>query len=533
MKTIKILFEALFYLFVLAVLLSRAVTQVVSHDENQFIAAGQMLADHGWLPYRDYPYTHMPYAVAFYAFSARVSAYAYLSARILGALTWLGCIALLIAISRLLGWSFFKLAGSDPPWSVLLGEFVLVGIFLYYPDSVYVLGAALNHSFATFFSLLAFFFLALGITQHASARVAAFWSAACISMAACIRLNYASLVVILLGIWLAYLCGGARARLVQCMIAFCAGLLGAALPALALLALAPAHFYYGNLLYIQLNTLYYRGILFRQTMDLPSKVQSFLNDLVHSPIDIALYSIVLVVGLAFLVRFIRRRSPLDLLGLAAASFAGALFASCFSPTPTQAHYFFAPIPFMLIIVSLLGMTIYAQASLVQPFYALSLLALLAITARNTDPLGALAALTRPSAWPPVQVHEFAEGLISEQRLPPGRVLSLLPMLTDEAGFVPYPFTATGPFSWRTSLLLTSQRRALYGVTSPQELPAALNAAQPVAILTGFEAPNAGFTFGDLGGLETPFVEYAQAHGYRSIPLHPAFVGRTIYLWTKP
>ena len=55
--------QAVFYSLVIAVLLSRSLTQGISHDERQFVAAGQMLADHGWLPYRAYPYAHMPYAI--------------------------------------------------------------------------------------------------------------------------------------------------------------------------------------------------------------------------------------------------------------------------------------------------------------------------------------------------------------------------------------------------------------------------------------------------------------------------------------
>jgi len=102
----------------------------------------------------------------------------------------------------------------------------------------------------------------------------------------------------------------------------------------------------------------------------------------------------------------------------------------------------------------------------------------------------------------------------------------------EAGLDAYPFTATGPFSWRTSLLLTKERRAQYGVTSPEELPALLKRAPPVEILTGFESTNAGFEFGDLGGLETPFTEYAQAEGFRSATLPAPFLDQTITLWWK-
>jgi hypothetical protein len=82
-------------------------------------------------------------------------------------------------------------------------------------------------------------------------------------------------------------------------------------------------------------------------------------------------------------------------------------------------------------------------------------------------------------------------------------------------------------------LLTAQRRAQYGVTSPAELPAVLAAVPPAAILTGFEAPNAGFERQDLGGLETPLTSYAVQHAYRRIQLTPRFLEHPLILWVRP
>ena len=517
-------------MFVLAVLLGRAVTQVVSHDENQFIAAGQMIADQGWLPYRDFPYTHMPYGAYLYALSARISSYDYLAARFLGVLTWLGCIVLLAAIFRLITRHYTASSTPDPSWTYLLGEFALVLVFLYHPVSDYVLGAALNHSFSTFFSLLAFLFFLRGVTHFASLSRAAFWSGVFVSLAACVRLNYASLIATLLILWGLDILTIERASWRSWLLSYGAGVLLAALPALALFALSPAHFYYGNIVYIQLNTSYYRGILFKQTMDLPSKVRVFLNGVLHTPIDLVLYPVAIAAGIAFAVRLVRKKSSFDLVGLAAAAFAGTLFLSAFSPTPTQAHYFFAPLPFMLIMLSLLGAALWGRSRRAYVVASLVLLVLLALSMANADPQGELSALGKPAAWTPLQVHEFAEGL--KASVPSGRVLTLLPMLTGEAGYVPYGFTATGTFSWRTSLLLSPARRAAYGVTSPEELPALLDANPPAAILTGLEAPNAGFTFKDLGGLEKPFIEYAQQHGYKPVSVTPAFLDRPITLWLK-
>ena len=103
----------------------------------------------------------------------------------------------------------------------------------------------------------------------------------------------------------------------------------------------------------------------------------------------------------------------------------------------------------------------------------------------------------------------------------------------EAGLEAYPFTATGPFLWRTSLLLTPERRADYKVVSPEELPALLEAQPPDAVLVGFEEPNPGFERNDIGGLELPFSEYAIENGYTAERLLPPFWPRGLTLWIRP
>jgi hypothetical protein len=131
----------------------------------------------------------------------------------------------------------------------------------------------------------------------------------------------------------------------------------------------------------------------------------------------------------------------------------------------------------------------------------------------------------------VQVHDLATEI--RALVPTGRVLGLQSMVAMEAGLDAYPFTATGPFSWRTSLLLTPQRRAEYAVTSPEELGGVLHESPPAAILVGFEEPNPGFERKDMGGLETPFSEYAAASGYRQVRLQPPFWPRGLSLWIRP
>ena len=76
MRLLKRSVQAIFYLLILCLFVSRSASSGFSHDENQFIASGQLLADRHLLPYVDYPFTHVPYGVAFYGLSAALGALA-------------------------------------------------------------------------------------------------------------------------------------------------------------------------------------------------------------------------------------------------------------------------------------------------------------------------------------------------------------------------------------------------------------------------------------------------------------------------
>jgi hypothetical protein len=246
--------------------------------------------------------------------------------------------------------------------------------------------------------------------------------------------------------------------------------------------------------------------------------------------DFILYALLIFFGVTSFVFYLRRKSLIDLNKLALASFAFTLFLTAFVPTPTQQQYFFAPLPFLVIILAVAGFEIYQKNRI-----GLFLTILLVLFALNpgltiTNPLSELGYLSDPSKWTPLQVHEFAGEI--KPNVQTGRILSLIPMIPLEAGYEVYPFTTTGPFIWRTSLLLTPQRRAFYGVVSPEELSSLLDRDPPDGILTGFESPYDGFTRNDPGTLETPFINYAKEHGYEPMILPATFVLRPLTLWVR-
>src|SRR5512135_3224480 len=130
MRVLKRSIQIIFYLLIVVLFVSRSVSSGFSHDENQFIAAGQLLADHGLLPYVDYPYTHVPYGIAFYALSAAVSSYDFLAGRLINDLAWALCAVLIVVTIRLFSRGSDSSPSRDPSIPQLLAEFSLVFVFL-------------------------------------------------------------------------------------------------------------------------------------------------------------------------------------------------------------------------------------------------------------------------------------------------------------------------------------------------------------------------------------------------------------------
>jgi hypothetical protein len=517
-------------LAILAVLVSRAVASNISHDENQFIAPGQFLAYDGLLPYLDYPYTHMPYAIPFYALSALASDYDLLAGRLLSVFFWFGSIVLMAAIGRRLSRSQPG-AGEGPRWTRLMWEFALLVALLQDATMEFVLRAALNHSLATFFSLMAVLFLVRGIQDAGQALRAAFWSGVFIAAAGLTRFNYASLVAVLFIGWLIHgiqLQAQARRTLT---LRFGAGVLMASLPALVLAAIAPRQVYYGNIVYIRLNTVYYELILHRTGMDLASKLSGFGSVLWAEPMQALLYGVLIFTVAATLVVARRDRRRLDAGRLTIAAAAVTLWTTAFAPTPLLLQYLSAPLPFLLVLLAGIEIRLPRFEPAVRRFGALVVIGVVSMGLLRHNPIQGFDKLAHPDQWPPVQVHELSVNI--RQLVPEGKVLGLQSMVPLEAGLDAYGFTATGPFSWRTSLLLTPARRGEYHVTSPEELPALLKVQPPEAILVGFEEPNPGFERKDMGGLETPFSEFAASNGYRPERLQAPFWPRGLTLWIRP
>ena len=154
-----------FFLLVGLLLFSRAVAQPFSHDEHQFVAAGWWVAYGGLIPYRDFPYHHMPYQIPLDALAVRLSPYLLLSARLVSwAAAWLACGILFLMVRRELR--------ARGPWVASGVAGAAVVAFVSNPIVAYTTGHAWNHDWASALALLALMLQVRAIDRQAGVRSA-------------------------------------------------------------------------------------------------------------------------------------------------------------------------------------------------------------------------------------------------------------------------------------------------------------------------------------------------------------------------
>ena len=132
------------------------------------------------------------------------------------------------------------------------------------------------------------------------------------------RFNFASLALVLLVCWLIFAIWLRQAQPGRLVSNYIVGGLVASAPALVLVALAPREFYYGNLVYIRLNTIYYQQLLHRSGMTLSLKLKDFAVNILAQPLDMLLYAVLLISLIMAVAGLFRRRSSEDVIRLGVA-----------------------------------------------------------------------------------------------------------------------------------------------------------------------------------------------------------------------
>ncbi len=120
----------------------------LNHDEHQFVASGALIARDGLLPYRDFPYFHVPTLSFLYALLFQATDYLLLAARAFSILcSWL---TLVLIFAAALAW----LRHLPAWWRVGIGVATAV-LLMTTPSFLHASGRAWNHDFPILLTLLA------------------------------------------------------------------------------------------------------------------------------------------------------------------------------------------------------------------------------------------------------------------------------------------------------------------------------------------------------------------------------------------
>jgi 4-amino-4-deoxy-L-arabinose transferase-like glycosyltransferase len=493
--------------------LSRILRASYDRDEDQFIASARLLADHSLLPYKDYPYFHTPYLTLLYALVLPWAGhYNLLAARAVSLLCAWAAILVLVIVTR----DVFRRHPSGTRALAIAGV-----VLLLLPNPLFADAnqRAWNHSVPVLFTLLGFAACCFGSRR----RHPAWWIFAAglgLGVAVGARSSFLTALPAFL-IALAFFPPAEKARW-RLFLAFCLGTVVALIPVLIFLLASPARFFFGNLDYPRLNTLY--RIDFPSVfgpMTLPEKLGYVWTSVIAQPANLLLFLAFLTAVSILMYRLRRRRAPrFDVaLVLLIPPFMGI---GSFLPTPSWYQYYYAPVPFLVMAIAfgLAYLTRWGRSRATWFLVAFSEVVILANLAGLED-YRRMSFLLHPEAWRPLQFHsvgaEVRAALGDESSTAHRRVLTLGPLFPLEAGLDIYPAFATGPFAWRTARYLDAERRASLGVVSSEELDPYLADSPPDGILVGIH-PN----------LEEPFIRYAERHGYRAVD-----IAEDLRLWVRP
>jgi hypothetical protein len=190
------------------------------------------------------------------------------------------------------------------------------------------------------------------------------------------------------------------------------------------------------------------------------------------------------------------------------AFAGAI--ACFMllgalvPDPAQLQYFFAILPFAIIVVM-------GQFAALQPdrmaFASRVLAAGVLLTALFGLPAYRFLWNARaPHDWIPLKAHSVGEQIA--ECAAGASVITIAPAYVLEGGGRIPVQCAAGSFGWRAGALLSEDKRRQLRLAAPSDLDDIVTLNAPAVLLTGTERPNE----------EGMFRDYVERHGWGSRPI---------------
>ncbi len=486
---------ALWFAGIFLLLLGLAMRRHFNHDEHQFVVSAALIAREGLLPYRDFPYFHVPTLSLLYALVYRYTDFLLLGARSVSVVaSWL-MVALLMGTALL--WLRTLRVGMRI-WIAVLLTLLLIST----PSFLHASGAAWNHDVPILLLLLAAMLQATWLKRDSRPPWWLLPIGLLIGVAAGMRSSYVLTFPVFAISVLAGLGWRQRSGWIG-LVWLGAGALIGLIPVLYLFWQAPAEFFFDNLTYARLNTAYYAtagGEAFPMT--LPQKLVQTLRYMGLEAGNLLLAALV-----AYALWRVRRqfgiRNGLELVFLVLLLV--SLLAGAFLPSPLQPQYIYALFPTLaLLFLAALERDARPQYA-VWTVGAAAAVALIFAAPRHIEGAATVFALDE---WVPLKVHARGEYAASLVRQAP--IVTLAPIYALEGKAKVDPALATGPFGWRVASLMEPSERARFGMKSADDLLPEPPAVLPRALLTGIHNNDADS--------EQAILDYAQMHGYAPLPL---------------
>jgi hypothetical protein len=485
-------------LLLLVLLFGRSMMRNFDMDEHQFVVPAVFLTSRGLLPYRDYPYFHMPDLIYIHAAVTAWIPYKLLAARAFSVLCGWGTVLLLARA----GWQALAGQSRRSRWLLVggvLSAYVCSQLF------VYTSGWAWNHDSATLCAVGAYLALVSGLKRG---RVGAIGLAGVLAgLAVGIRLSFALIFVPLgLGVWLGRAPLSWRARGLAFGLAV-AGACLALIPAFIPWVQDPQAFVFGNLGYAALSTRFYAST--GSAMSLLDKLIYPFGKFLADPGNAFLFLAgVYALGYAYWKRCAWQSRFANELGLLLALMP-MLAIGAMGPNPIQQQYLYMLLPFL----ALAG--IYAMAlegrqpeGLVRWQRLVTWGALLPAAIGLPRWYWQVVYLPFLEDWVPVQVHRTGEWI--KAHCPANaRVMTADPVFPLEAGLSAYPEFAVGRFVFHVGNLMSRDDRQRFHMVWGEQLDRLMAQRPPDAVFRLARTP------------AEALARYAQEQRYRRLEYRQA------------
>jgi 4-amino-4-deoxy-L-arabinose transferase-like glycosyltransferase len=502
---------ALVFLYIVVAAFYQSVSHPFGYDEDQFFASAFAVAKCGLLPYVDFPYFHMPNLIYGYAPLFLFFSHPFLMARFLTALCGVAIAILVFFVSR----SLFPKNSNSVGLAVGLSAAVLITNS---PCFKLAVGYVWNHSHSTLCALAAFVFHCRALKRPKPWKYFLL-SGLFLGMAIGIRLTFAPLIIPFIAILFLFPKCRTKQKIFEVVVFAIGGLLANAL-GLYFWINHPSQFWFGNISYAELNTLYRVEMGHQLAMTLGGKLIYLVRDIFSQPSDllIMLATIFCFLGARILPMFRSIAARPDFLLLIAVI--PFLYAGSFAPTPAWPPYFFAPLPF-LVLLGPFALAYLQDGEARQARARMLVLAAVVSCFYGSLPKSASAAyaLLQPKTWAPVLLHQTATELKAEASVRGGKILTLAPTFAAEAGISVYPPFVVGVFGWRVSHFLTHWERQHYLLPEPAEIESMFAHTLPVVLFSDRVTP---------ASLQQPIREFVLKHKYR-----PKKLSNGVEVWTPP